>query len=339
VKFGLVAVEEAVGALAAHSVRAGGTVLKKGNLVSPEIAAQLRLAGVDSIIAVRLEPGDIGEDEAAWRLARVLAGEHVVVEEPFTGRSNLYAESSGVLLVDSDAVNGLNAVDEAMTVATLPAYRPVVAGEMVGTVKIIPYAIPETLLLHGIGQAGAGTLRVAPYARRKVGVISTVLPGLKASVIDKTINVLARRLEPADATIVWERRVPHDAAALARELADRAAGEAELIVVFGASAIADRRDVIPSAIEAAGGRVEHFGMPVDPGNLLLMGSVAGKPVMGAPGCARSPKENGFDWVLHRILADVPVTRADITALGVGGLLMEIVTRPQPRAGGKSGDEE
>jgi molybdenum cofactor cytidylyltransferase len=132
--------------------------------------------------------------------------------------------------------------------------------------------------------------------------------------------------------------VPHDAAALARELADQA-GEAELIVVFGASAIADRRDVIPSAIEAAGGQVEHFGMPVDPGNLLLMGSVAGKPVIGAPGCARSPKENGFDWVLHRILADVPVTRADITALGVGGLLMEIVTRPQPRAGGKSGDEQ
>jgi molybdenum cofactor cytidylyltransferase len=336
VKFGPVAVEEAVGALAAHSVRAGSTVLKKGSLVSSEIAAQLRLAGVDSIIAVRLEPGDIGEDEAAWRLARVLAGEHVVVEEPFTGRSNLYAESSGVLLVDARAVDSLNAVDEAMTVATLPAYRPVVAGEMVGTVKIIPYAIPETLLFHGIDRAGAGTLRVAPYARRKVGVISTVLPGLKASVIDKTIHVLARRLEPADAAIIWERRVPHDAAALARELADQA-GEAELIVVFGASAIADRRDVIPSAIEAAGGQVEHFGMPVDPGNLLLMGSVAGKPVIGAPGCARSPKENGFDWVLHRILADVPVTRADITALGVGGLLMEIVTRPQPRAGGKSGD--
>jgi molybdenum cofactor cytidylyltransferase len=339
VKFGLVPVEEAVGALAAHSVRAGSTVLKKGSLVSPEIATQLRLAGVDSIIAARLEPGDIGEDEAAWRLAKVLAGEHVVVEEPFTGRSNLYAETSGVLLVDSDAVNGLNAVDEAMTVATLPAYRAVVAGEMVGTVKIIPYAMPETLLLKGIGRAGAGTLRIASYAHHKVGVISTVLPGLKGSVIDKTINVFARRLEPANATIIWERRVPHDAAALALELAHQAMGEAHLIVVFGASAIADRRDVIPSAIETAGGSVEHLGMPVDPGNLLLIGSVARIPVIGAPGCARSPKENGFDWILHRILANVPVTRADITALGVGGLLMEIVTRPQPRAGGKSGNEE
>ena len=101
-------------------------------------------------------------------------------------------------------------------------------------------------------------------------------------------------------------------------------------MVFGASAIADRRDVIPAAVEAIGGRIEHFGMPVDPGNLMLVGQASGQPVLGAPGCARSPKENGFDWVLMRLLAGLPVSRADITGLGVGGLLMEIVTRPQPR---------
>lgn len=108
---------------------------------------------------------------------------------------------------------------------------------------------------------------------------------------------------------------------------------ADLVVIFGASAIADRRDVIPAGIEAAGGSVAHLGMPVDPGNLLLVGAYGPVPVIGAPGCARSPKENGFDWVLHRLLAALPVTRADIVALGVGGLLMEIVSRPQPRSGG------
>ena len=106
---------------------------------------------------------------------------------------------------------------------------------------------------------------------------------------------------------------------------------AELVVVFGASAIADRRDVIPAAVEAIGGRIEHFGMPVDPGNLMLIGQARGQPILGAPGCARSPKENGFDWVLMRLLAGLPVSREDVTGLGVGGLLMEIVTRPQPRA--------
>jgi molybdenum cofactor cytidylyltransferase len=339
VKFGLVPVEEAVGALAAHSVRAGEATVKKGTPVSSEIAMQLKQAGVETIIAARFEPGDIGEDEAALRLARSLAGENVHVEAPFTGRSNLYAETSGVLLIDVEAINGLNAVDEAMTAATLPAYKPVVSGEMIGTVKIIPYAIPEILLQKGIDSAGKGALRIAPYTRRSVGVVSTVLPSLKQSVIDKTLAVFGKRLESAQARIVQDRRVPHDETALARELADQAKGDTQLIVVFGASAIADRRDVIPSAIEMAGGRVEHFGMPVDPGNLLLVGSIAGKPVIGAPGCARSPKENGFDWILHRLLADIPVTRADIMSLGVGGLLMEIVSRPQPREGGGSEGEE
>jgi len=339
VKFGLVPVEEAIGALAAHSVRAGETIVKKGSLVSADIARRLKLAGIETIIAARFEPGDVAEDEAAFRLARALAGENVAVEAPFTGRSNLHAEAAGVLLIDAQAIDGLNAIDEAMTVATLAAFKPVVPGEMIGTVKIIPYAIPEILLRKGILQAGRGAVRVAPYIRRSVGVVSTVLPGLKPSVIDKTLAVFAKRLEPARARIVQERRVPHEAAALAQDLADQAQGDAQLIVVFGASAIADRRDVIPSAIEIAGGKVEHFGMPVDPGNLLLVGSIAGKPVIGAPGCARSPKENGFDWILHRLLADVPVTRADIMSLGVGGLLMEIVSRPQPREGGESEDEE
>jgi molybdenum cofactor cytidylyltransferase len=340
VKFGPVNVEEAVGALAAHSVRAGEAMIKKGSLVSAEDARRLSAAGIETIVAVRMEAGDIGEDEAASRLAQALAGEQVAVERPFTGRSNLFATSAGVLLIDRRIIDEVNAIDEAVTAATLPAFKPVVAGEMVGTVKIIPYAIPEALLDQALARATAsrGALRVMPFARRHVGVISTVMPGLKPSVIDKTVATLGKRLAPAGAAVSAEARVPHDVTALTRILRQQAEGDAELIVVFGASAIADRRDVIPAAIEAAGGRIEHFGMPVDPGNLLLVGSINGKPVIGAPGCARSPKENGFDWVLQRLLANVPVTRMDITALGVGGLLMEIVSRPQPRTGGESEEE-
>src|SRR6202011_4010190 len=118
--------------------------------------------------------------------------------------------------------------------------------------------------------------------------------------------------------------------ALVRALEGSLKSGAELVIVFGASAIADKRDVIPAAVEAIGGRIEHFGMPVDPGNLLLIGEARNRPVLGAPGCARSPKENGFDWVLMRLLAGLPVGRGDINGMGVGGLLMEIVTRPQPR---------
>src|SRR5205807_3913327 len=169
------------------------------------------------------------------------------------------------------------------------------------------------------------------YVIKRVGVVSTLLPGLSPKVVEKTLRVTSERLAPAGATIIGERRVPHDEAELAAAVKELLGLGAELVIVFGASAIADRRDVIPAAITRIGGAVEHFGMPVDPGNLLLIGNANGVPVLGAPGCARSPVENGFDWVLMRLLAGLKVTRAELTGMGVGGLLMEIVTRPQPRA--------
>ena len=198
--------------------------------------------------------------------------------------------------------------------------------------KIIPFAVAGSARDRAVAEAGKATpvIRVAPYTVRKLGIVSTLLPGLSPKVVEKTLKITADRIAPAGASIVAERRVPHEQAALARAIDEVLKAGAELVIVFGASAIADRRDVIPAAVEAIGGKIEHFGMPVDPGNLMLIGRLRGQAIIGAPGCARSPKENGFDWVLMRLLAGLPVSRADITGMGVGGLLMEIVTRPQPR---------
>jgi len=331
-KFGPVPPEEALGATAVHSIRAGGLVLKKGTRITAADVGALQVAGVKTIVVARLEPGDVSEDVAAAEIAAAGAGEGVRVEEAFTGRCNLFAERAGVLVVDKEAVDRLNNVDEAVTVATLPAFKPVVEGEMIATVKIIPFAVAGERRDAALAEAvrARPLIRVAPYRIRRLAVVSTLLPGLATKVVDKTLKVMAERIAPAGARIIAERRVPHEQASLAGAIDEVLDAGAELVVVFGASAIADRRDVIPGALEAVGGRIEHFGMPVDPGNLLLIGAARGVAVLGAPGCARSPKENGFDWVLMRLLAGLPVRRADITSMGVGGLLMEIVTRPQPR---------
>jgi len=329
-KFGAIAPKEALGATAVHTIRQGALVLKKGTLIGAAEVAALEAAGIKDLVVARLEPGDVSEDVAAAEIATAVAGEGVHVDRAFTGRANLFAQTAGVLVVDKDAIDRLNRIDEAITFATLPAYKPVVAGEMIATVKIIPFAVSKQARDAALAGFAKPLLRVAPYRIRKVGVVSTVLPGLAAKVIEKTLKITAERLAPAGATIIAERRVPHERAALARALDEVLKAGAELAIVFGASAIADRRDVIPAALEEIGGRIEQFGMPVDPGNLLMIGAANGHPVLGAPGCARSPKENGFDWVLMRLLAGLPVPREDITGLGVGGLLMEIVTRPQPR---------
>jgi molybdenum cofactor cytidylyltransferase len=330
VKFGAVSPKEALGATAVHTIRQGALVLKKGTLIGAVEVAALEAAGIKDIVVARLEAGDVSEDVAAAEIAKTVAGEGVHVDRAFTGRANLFAQHAGVLVVGKEAIDRLNRVDEAITFATLPAFKPVVAGEMIATVKIIPFAVGMKARDAALAGVTKPLLRVAPYRIRKVGVVSTILAGLAPKVIEKTLKVTAERLAPAGGAIIAERRVPHERTALAGALEEVLKEGAELVLVFGASAIADRRDVIPSALETIGGSIEHFGMPVDPGNLLMIGNAAGRPVLGAPGCARSPKENGFDWVLMRLLAGLPVAREDITGLGVGGLLMEIVTRPQPR---------
>jgi molybdenum cofactor cytidylyltransferase len=331
-KFGPVPVKEAEGGIAVHSIRKDGLVLKKGTAIGKAEVAALCAAGVKEIVVARLEPGDVAEDEAAAAIAAAVAGSGTRIDRAFTGRANLFAEAAGVLVVDKDVIDRLNLVDESITFATLPAYKPVVAGEMIATVKIIPFAVKRSArdAALAVARTAAPLIRVVPYRIRKIGVVSTVLPGLAGKVVDKTLKVTEERLAPAGAAIIAERRVPHEEAALAKAIDEVFEQGADLVIVFGASAIADRRDVIPAAVEAVGGRIEHFGMPVDPGNLLLVGEVRGRPVVGAPGCARSPKENGFDWVLMRLLAGLDVPREAITGMGVGGLLMEIVTRPQPR---------
>lgn len=331
-KFGSVPVADALGATAVHSIRQGDFVLKKGTLIGSAEVAALKAAGVKEITVARLDPGDVWEDQAAADIAAAIWGEGVRADRAFTGRCNLFAERAGVLVVDRNAVDGLNRIDEAITLATLPAYKPVVEGEMIATVKIIPFAVAKTARDQAMAAAATAkpVIRVAPYKVRKIGVVSTLLPGLAPKVVEKTLKITAARIAPAGASIIAEQRVPHEQVALARAIDEQLKAGAELVIVFGASAIADRRDVIPAAVEAVGGTIEHFGMPVDPGNLMLIGKARGQPVLGAPGCARSPKENGFDWILMRLLAGLPVTRADVTGMGVGGLLMEIVTRPQPR---------
>jgi molybdenum cofactor cytidylyltransferase len=329
-KFGPASPADAIGGVTVHTLRQGSLVLKKGTTIGSAEVETLTRAGVKEIVVVRLEEGDISEDVAAASIAQAVAGEGIHVERAFTGRANLFAAKAGVLVVDRAKVDRINGVDEAITFATLAAFKPVVEGEMVATVKLIPFGVEAKLRDAAVAAAAGGALRIAPYVIKRVGIVSTLLPGLASKVVEKTLRVTVERLAPAGATIMAERRVPHDEAALAAAIKELLGLGAELVIVFGASAIADRRDVIPAAIAGIGGAIEHFGMPVDPGNLLLLGNAGGVPVLGAPGCARSPVENGFDWVLMRLLAGLKVTRAELTGMGVGGLLMEIVTRPQPR---------
>ena len=331
-KFGETPLAEAQGAILAHSVKLGTRALKKGRALTGEDIAALKAAGKTTVIAARLEPGEIIENQAADRVAAALACTGVSCAPAFTGRANFYAQSAGLCLVDREAVDRFNLIDEAITIATIEPSVVVEPKQMVATVKIIPFAVRGDALDACIAGIKDKTLfQVVPFKPHRTALIQTTLPGLKDSVLDKTVETTRDRLVELGSSLDWEKRCPHDPAALAPVIDEMVKAGAQLVLVAGASAILDRRDVIPAAVTTLGGAIEHFGMPVDPGNLLLMARLGTMPVLGLPGCARSPKVNGFDWVLWRVLAGLPVGADAIRRMGVGGLLSEIGLRPLPRA--------
>jgi molybdenum cofactor cytidylyltransferase len=333
VKFGPTSATDAAGAYLAHTIRMPGGALKKGRLLTDSDIARLKDAGIATIQAARLEPGDIHEDVAACRLATALVGPGLKTSAAFTGRVNLIATAGGVLQVDADRINRINAIHESVTVATMPAFEPLAERQMAATIKIIPFAAPEGAVAtaEAIARDSDGpALTLHGYKPFKAALIQSTLPNVKPSVLDKTVDVTRARIEVLGGTLAGEWRCDHDAAAIAATINEADTLGADLILIAGASAIVDRADALPAGVEAAGGSVLHFGMPVDPGNLIMVGQRNSRPIYGLPGCARSPKMNGFDWVLQRFAAGVAVTPKDIQRMGVGGLLAEIGIRPLPR---------
>lgn len=334
-EFGDLAVDRAEGAVLAHSLALPDGRLKKGTVLTADHCASLAAAGHTTVMAARLGPGDVGEADAAQLLAEAVAGTGVTLSAPFTGRVNLLAEAAGIAEIDAGRVTRLNAVHESLTLATLPPLEIVSAGQMVATVKIIPFGVERTTLDEGLEQvSGAPLVGVMPFRSAETGLLITELPGDKPGLFDKTIDINRQRLARFGATVATVERCAHSRAAIAGALSDLAEQGCSPILVFSSSAVVDRGDVVPSGLVDAGGRIVHFGMPVDPGNLLLVGELGQATVLAAPGSARSPRPHGFDWALARVLAGLPLDSDVIAAMGVGGLLKEIPSRPQPRTGAR-----
>ncbi len=334
-QFGAVPLDQALGAILAHSVPLGDSRLRKGCLLTANDLARLRDAGLQRVVVARLGPQDLAEDQAATVLAQALmpdpVGQGLQATVAFNGRVNLNAVGPGVVEVDAAAVLALNRVDPAITLATLAPLTRVVAGTLVGTVKIIAYAVDGAALTRACAAARAA-LRVRPVVMRAAVLILTEVPGQDPKLSVKGARVIGARLRALGMDLAAVQVVAHDEAALAaacRAAVEDGAG-GDMVLILTGSATSDLYDVAPQAVRAAGGVVERFGMPVDPGNLLFLGALAGRPVVGLPGCARSPALNGADWVLERLACGIAVSGDDIAAMGVGGLLKEIPIRPQLR---------
>jgi molybdenum cofactor cytidylyltransferase len=295
--------------------------MKKGRrLTSTDIQA-LAAAGHASVYGARLAADDLAEDAAAAAVAARLQGEGVVARRAYTGRCNLHATERGLVTVHAGIVERINRVDEAVTVATLPPLTAVRAGAVVATVKILPLAVGADVIARCAEQAGQGTaLGLLPFRPKRAALIVTEQPGDPVKNYATAVTSSRRRIEDLGSHLGLVQRCAHRREAVALALREALAAGCDLLMIAGATVPKDRADTIPSAIVAAGGEIIHFGMPVEPGNMLLLARIGAVPVIILPGCARSRRTNGLDWVLQRLLAGLPMGAGEIMGMGVGGLI-------------------
>ena len=332
-KFGETPIEDAVGAILAHKLYddSGRLVFNKGHILAAADIPTLRQHRLERVTVMRLGAADLHENLAAERIGRAVAGTHIRWRTPGVGRANLTAAERGVLHVNVPALELLNNIYDGITIATLRTHTLVNPGEMVALVKVVPFAVPVARVVdvERIAEANAEALRVLPLQPKRVALIVSGTEATRARLIKSFHRPVKKRIEGWGSQLLPPIFVRHDEMAIAAAIQTHAA--ADMILVASISAIIDRADLVPSALLRAGGSITLHGVPVDPGTLLMMGYLGEVPVVGAPGCIKSPKTNVIDWILPRLLSGERLTRANLVSMGHGGLLKDIAERPMPRS--------
>jgi len=336
-KFGPVPLSEAAGKILGHNIAGtdGHRALRKGRVLSAEDILFIRELGRKTIYVADLARDDVEENGAARRIGVAVMGAGIRLAGPGAGRANLVATVLGVLRIDAERVARLNECP-GITLATLSNHLAIHPRKMIATVKIIPFAVPENVLQKAekVAFENGPMIENIEIPARVVTLILSGSPSVRERITRDFEPALRSRLTSLNARIKSVEFVTLDDEngefALAEKIVSHVSAGAELLVLAGETAIVDQYDIAPRAIERAGGNVVCYGVPVDPGNLLLLGYLESTPILGAPGCTRSRKTNVIDWVLPRLLVGDRLSAADFVALGHGGLLDEIPERPRPR---------
>jgi len=319
--------EHAAGGILAHSLVCGKERFRKGKLLDEKDVSKLIRYGYDHVAVARLEDHDTEENLAATRVAEnihfIAEPENFKKSTAFTGRVNIFARSTGIVIFDEESLIKANAIDNMITIATVPNYSQVSKGFIVATVKIISYGV-MTLKLEKVASLVTGTIRLKKPKYSSAHLITTKI---SRGTSDKALSAIKKRTDVLGLSFTVNKDIPHNEGNLKEAIDD---STSDVILILTASATSDISDVAPMAVKSLGGNILRFGIPVDPGNLLFLGMLYDKPIIGLPGCAKSPAINGADWVISRVVCGHIPGEREFASMGVGGLLKENNSRPMPR---------
>ena len=324
--------QESLGSVIAQTYNLPGKTISKGTFVTSEIVDYFKEGEVQNMICAVPDNGDIHEDEAANIISNAIDRSHIYIESASTGRVNFKSRSLCLVRYKRDLIKKVNLVDESIAFSIVEHNQLLAKNDLIATLKIIPFFTQKKYVDQVISILDKNELfKTHSLNKKEVSLIQTSFEWQKKSMFKATSNVTRNRLEALDCSLNEEKLIRHDYKVLCSEIRSSIKSGIDILLISGASAITDRSDYIPKAILSEGGEIIQYGLAVDPGNLLLVGKIGKTTIIGMPGCARSPKLNGFDWVLQLLMADIPVVKEELAEMGAGGLLMEIASRPLPRA--------
>jgi molybdenum cofactor cytidylyltransferase len=313
---------EAVGHILVHNQARpdGRKILKKGRRLAAEDLATLQELGQAEVYVAILDEADVDENEAARRLGKLMVREGLATSSATTGRVNLLAQVNGLFKVNVEALLEFNDRPD-ITLATIPNNSLVQPKMIVGTIKIIPYSVPKADLEAAEAVARREPLvEVKPFVVQQAALITTGSTAARTKVVEAFTPALRDRLASYGTTMIEGPYVAEDEQELSEALHWALTSGAGMVLIAGETSIMDTDDITPRAIKAVGGEIVHHGVPVEPGNLMLLAYHHDIPIVGAPGCARSKSYNVVDMVLPRLAAGERLARRDLIELGHGGLL-------------------
>jgi molybdenum cofactor synthesis domain-containing protein len=326
-----VSVYDAIGMRLAHDLtriipgQFKGRLFKRGHVVTEADIPNLLDIGKEHIYIMELGANELHEDDAAIRMAEALYGDELQLSEPHEGKVSIKSTLLGLAVVDASIVEAINGLGE-IALATVKTNTVVKPGEPIAATRAIPLVVPKTkveaverlAVEYRQAYAGAAPLRVRPFRKLRVGLLTTGGEVFNGRIEDKFGPAVRSKLEAFGSEVAEQRFAPDDRQTIVKEIHYLLEQRYDMILVTGGMSV-DPDDRTPGAIKASGADIVSYGTPMLPGSMLLIGYLNGVPIMGLPGCVMHDPYTSFDVLLPRILAGDIIVRDDIVSMGYGGL--------------------
>lgn len=328
-------VEEAVGTVLAHDItriipgKFKGVGFKKGHIIRKEDVPELLKLGKRNLYTLELGVNCIHEDDAALRIAAAICGDHLTWTKPLEGKSNIKSQCRGLLKINVEGLLQLNTLGD-LIISTLKTHFPVRAEQVVAATRIIPLTTESSKIeeVEALAKRYGPILEVAPFRKLRVGGVATGSEIYKGLIKDEFDEYVSCKAVEYGCEFVKKIVVPDDAEAIAGAICELKEMGCELILTSGGLSV-DPDDVTRMGVRRAGAKIIAYGSPILPGAMFLYAEMDNVRILGLPACVFYFPTTVYDLFLPRVLADEPVNKETIAAMGHGGLCMNCETCRYP----------